>query len=274
MKSSDSQFLGSIPDLYERMLVPLIFAPYARDLADRVSKLRPTNVLEIAAGTGALTRELASHLGPTARIVATDLNEPMLQVAAARQQPGGQIEWRQADALALPFEAATFDAVACQFGAMFFPDKVQGFGEVRRVLEPSGHFLFNVWDRLQENDFTYVAVQALSAVMAPNPPDFMDRIPHGYHDLTKVCADVEAAGLTVVSTETVGCISRGESARDVAFALCQGTPLRSEIESRQLVSLEEATEVATRALADRYGHGPIEGRIRAHVVKCRAPARP
>jgi ubiquinone/menaquinone biosynthesis C-methylase UbiE len=268
VKSSDSQFLGSIPDVYERMLVPLIFADYARDLAKRVSSLMPTKVLEIAAGTGALTRELTSHLGARARIVATDLNEPMLKVAAARQEAGGQVEWRPADAVALPFETAAFDAVACQFGAMFFPDKVKGFGEVRRVLEPGGHFLFNVWDRLSENDFTYVAVQALSAVMAPNPTDFMSRIPHGYHDLTKVRADVVSAGLTVVSTETVGLISRGLSARDVAVALCQGTPMRGEIESRQFVSLEEATEVATRALVERYGHGPIEGRLSAHVVEC------
>ncbi len=273
MKSSDTEFLGSIPDIYERRLVPLIFADYARDLARRVSKLRPTNVLEIAAGTGALTRELAAHLGPNARIVATDLNEPMLRVAAARQQPGGQIEWRQADALALPFAAAAFAAAACQFGAMFFPDKRQGFGEVRRVLEPGGHFLFNVWDRLPENDFTYVVVQALSVVMASSPPDFMERIPHGYHDLTKVRADVEAAGLTVMSTETVGYISRGLSARDVAVALCQGTPMRSEIESRRSIGLEEATEVATRALVARFGSGPIEGRISAHVVECRAPTR-
>lgn len=273
LKSSDSQFLGSIPDVYERMLVPIIFADYARDLAHRASKLRPTRVLEIAAGTGALTRELASQLGPNARIVATDLNEPMLRVAA-RKQTEGQVEWRQADALALPFEAAAFDAAACQFGVMFFPDKVKAFGEVRRVLEPGGHFLFNVWDRLSENDFTDVVVQALTALMPATPPDFMARIPHGYNDLAKVCADVASAGLIVMSAQTLGHISRGVSARDVAVALCQGTPLRSEIESRQSVSLEQATDVATRALIDRYGRGPIEGRLSAHMVECVVSSAP
>jgi ubiquinone/menaquinone biosynthesis C-methylase UbiE len=139
MATSDTLFAGSIPDLYDRLLVPLIFEPYARDLAKRVSATKPQLVLETAAGTGAVTRALASSLAD-ARIVATDLNQPMLDHAKARQSGNTRIEWKQADALALPFEDRTFDVVACQFGAMFFPDKVRGYREALRVLKPGGRF--------------------------------------------------------------------------------------------------------------------------------------
>ena len=146
MATSDTVFAGSIPDIYDRLLVPLIFEPYARDLAERVAATKPRLVLETAAGTGAVTRALAASLGD-ARIVATDLNQPMLDHAKARHSGNARIEWKQADALALPFEDQTFDVVVCQFGAMFFPDKVQGYREALRVLKPGGRFFFSVWDR-------------------------------------------------------------------------------------------------------------------------------
>src|ERR1700756_99620 len=133
MAATDKQFAGSIPETYDRFLVPLIFESYARDLAERLARVEPREVLETAAGTGVLTRAMASRLPAHARIVATDLNQPMLDHAAARQSPDGQIEWRQADALALPFAAQSFDVAACQFVVMFFPDKVQGFKEALRA---------------------------------------------------------------------------------------------------------------------------------------------
>ena len=136
MVTTDKVFAGSIPELYDRYLVPLIFDPYALDLAKRIAKTEPHDVLETAAGTGVLTRAIAARLPAQARIVATDLNQPMLNHAKARQSHDDRIEWKQADALALPFEDQSFDAVACQFGAMFFPDKVQGYKEARRVLKP------------------------------------------------------------------------------------------------------------------------------------------
>ncbi|MDB4995199.1 MAG: type 11 methyltransferase, partial [Myxococcaceae bacterium] len=145
MKATDKLFAGSIPEIYDRTLVPLIFDCYARDLAERLAKVGSQQVLEVAAGTGALTRALASRLDAHARIVATDLNQPMLDHAAASLAGDARIAWRQADALALPFEDGTFDAVACQVGAMFFPDKIQGYREARRVLRPGGRFFFNVW---------------------------------------------------------------------------------------------------------------------------------
>jgi ubiquinone/menaquinone biosynthesis C-methylase UbiE len=152
MVASDKLFAGSVPEIYDRLLVPLIFESYALDLAGRLAEAGPRDVLETAAGTGVLTRALAARLPGEARIVATDLNQPMLDRATARQPSDGRIAWRQADALALPFPDEGFDAVACQFGAMFFPDKVRGYEEARRVLKPGGRFLFNVWDRISENE--------------------------------------------------------------------------------------------------------------------------
>ena len=142
MATTDKLFAGSIPELYERFLVPLIFEHYARDLAIRVADTAPKDVLETAAGTGVLTRAMAARLPAAVRIVATDLNQPMLDQAARRQAGDPRIEWRQADALALPFPAASFGVVVCQFGAMFFPDKVAGYKEARRVLRSGGHLIF------------------------------------------------------------------------------------------------------------------------------------
>jgi len=266
MTASDKLFAGSIPEIYDRLFVPLIFEPYARDLAGRVADVEPRDVLETAAGTGVLTRAMVAKLAQEARIVATDLNQPMLDHAAAREQPPGRVTWRQADALALPFEDQSFDAVACQFGAMFFPDKVSGYKEARRVLKPGGHFFFNVWDRISENEFADVVTGALATILSNDPPRFMARTPHGYHDVATLREELAMAGFAQVRIETRGEISRAPSPRDVAIAYCQGTPLRNEIEARDASALQAATQACAEALALRFGRGPVEGRIRAHVI--------
>lgn len=264
--TTDKLFSGSIPEIYDRLLVPLIFEPYARDLAERVARVEPRDVLETAAGTGVLTRALGARLPAHTRIVATDLNQPMLDQAAAKQSHRERVTWRQADALALPFGNQEFDVVACQFGAMFFPDKVKGYREARRVLKPGGRFLFNVWDRIAENEFADVVTEALSTLFPHDPPRFLARTPHGYHDAERIRSELTAAGFADVSIDTVDRRSRAESARVPAIAYCQGTPLRSEIEARDATLLEEATKVAAAALTRRFGDGSIDGRIRAHVV--------
>jgi ubiquinone/menaquinone biosynthesis C-methylase UbiE len=265
MVATDKLFTGSIPEIYDRFLVPLIFEPYADDLAARVGTAQPRDVLETAAGTGVLTRALASRLAPSTRIVATDLNQPMLD-QASRRQAGGQTEWKQADALALPFGDGSFDVVACQFGVMFFPDKVQGYKEARRVLRSGGHFLFNVWDRIAANEFADVVTKALARVFPGDPPRFMARTPHGHHDVGRMREDLEATGFADISVDAVDATSKAASPRHAAVAFCQGTPLRNEIEARDASRLEEATSQATDALAQRFGMGPIEGRIRALVI--------
>ena len=265
MVATDKLFAGSIPQVYDRYLVPLIFAPYALDLAGRLAKLSPRDVLETAAGTGVLTRAMAARLPAHARIVATDLNKPMLDHAAT-QVADARITWRQADAQALPMADKTFDAVVCQFGAMFFPDKIGAYREARRVLKPGGHFIFNVWDRIGENEFADIVTQALAALFPEDPPRFMERTPHGYHDVDRIREELAAAGYSGVAVEAADGRSKAPSPRHPAIAYCEGTPLRNEIEARDASRLSEATERAEAALAVRFGSGAIEGRIRAFVI--------
>ena len=266
MAGTDELFAGSIPEIYDRYLVPLIFEPYALDLAKRVQKLDPRYVLETAAGTGVLTRAMAARLSNHARIFATDLNQPMLDRARTRQTDDARIDWRQADALNLPFEDRHFDVVTCQFGVMFFPDKVRGYGEARRVLKPGGQFIFNVWDKISENEFPDVVTEALAGFFPSDPPRFLARTPHGYHDSNRIREELAAAGFANVSVETVDSVSKASSALDAAIAFCQGTPLRNEIEARDASRLKDATNYAADALERRFGSGPIEGRIRALVI--------
>ena len=263
---NDNAFTEAIPDLYDRYFVPMIFAPYAADLATRVAATTPHRVLELAAGTGAVTRAMASALPADASIVATDLNQAMLDRAAA-VGTARPVEWRQADAMQLPFADASFDVVVCQFGAMFFPDKPRAFAEARRVLRPGGHFLFNVWDRMEENEFALVIDQALARTFADDPPTFMRRIPHGYWDIDLIARDLAAGGFAKAPVVTsIAARSRAPSAANAAFTYCQGTPWRGEIESRSALRLVEATNAAAEALARGFGRGAIEGKIQAHVV--------
>ncbi|MBZ9600534.1 class I SAM-dependent methyltransferase [Phyllobacterium chamaecytisi] len=266
MVATDKVFAGAIPEIYDRLIVPMIFEPYAQDLADRVARFKPENVLEIAAGTGVLTRAMASRLNAETRIVASDLNQPMLDRASARQPEDSRIVWQQADALALPFEPQMFDVVACQFGVMFYPDKVQGHKEAYRVLKPGGHYFFNVWDRLATSDFTQVVTSALEEMFPDDPPRFMARTPHGYWDQKAIRDELSAAGFRSIAIETLEKSSRANSARDAAIAFCQGTPLRNEIEARSPTGLEATTEHVAQALMQRFGSGVIEGRINAHIV--------
>src|ERR1051325_791684 len=191
MAETDKLFAGSIPENYDRYLVPLIFEPYAADLARRAASLSPSAVLETAAGSGVVTRALAPRLPAGASYIVTDLNQPMVDYAASRQPPDTRIKWRQADAMALPFENAAFDLVCCQFGAMFFPDRPAAYGEAKRVLKPGGHFLFHVWDRIEENVFADTVTNALAEMFPKDPPRFMARTPHGYHDKDLIRRDLQ-----------------------------------------------------------------------------------
>jgi SAM-dependent methyltransferase len=264
--SGDKVFAGSIPQLYDEYFVPLIFEPYAGDLATLVAARRPSRVLEIAAGTGVVTRAMAQRLPAATSIVATDLNAPMIERAQAIGT-AHPVEWRTADASSLPFDDGTFDAVVCQFGVMFFPDKAKAYAEARRVLKPGGAFLFNAWDRIEDNEFADVVTRALGELYPADPPLFMARTPHGYHDRQRILADLSAGGFRQgAAIETVTHRSRAGSPRHPAIAYCQGSPLRNEIEARDPGGLARATEHAERAIASRFGAGAVDGRIQAHVV--------
>jgi ubiquinone/menaquinone biosynthesis C-methylase UbiE len=261
LTSTDRNFSGSIAALYDRFLVPMKFRPYAEDLARRVAAARPAAILETAAGTGIVTAAIARAV-PGARLVATDLNQAMLDVAAARIA-APHIAFRQADALALPFPDAGFDVVACQFGIMFFPDRVRAYREARRVLKPGGRFLFSVWDRIEANPATDLAARAVAALFPDDPPDFFARVPFGHHDKAAVAAELRAAGFERIEAETVAMRNRIGSAREAAAGLCQGTPLRSEIEARG--DLDAATAAAAAALAPLVGPDGLDAPMSAHV---------
>ncbi len=263
---TDKVFAGSIPRLYDTYLVPLIFGPYAADLAHRLQSRQMAAVLEIAAGTGVVTRKLASVLPPGVSIVATDLNQAMLDYAAGVGTARG-VEWRQADAMQLPFADATFDAVVCQFGVMFLPERSKAFAEARRVLRPGGVFMFNAWDRITDNEFADTVTTALESVFPTSPPRFLARTPHGYHDRGAIVRDLAAGGFTASPRiDTVTERSRADSFRIPAIAFCQGTPLRNEIEARDASRLSDATDVAAEAIAKRFGRGPVDGKMQAHIV--------
>lgn len=268
--AAQNAFVGSIPLVYDRTLVPMFFEPYAADLALRLGKLDHGRVLEIAAGTGVVTRALAHALPASVEIIATDLNQPMLDLAASRltDRP---VTWRQADATSLPFEADSFDAVVCQFGVMFFPDKPRAFGEARRVLKPGGRLLFNVWTDIAENDFGRIVTEAVAPLFPEDPPRFLAQVPHGYHDEGEIRRTLDAAGFERITMSRVERRSRAESARVAAIGLCQGSPLRNQIEERDPSRLEQATDAAATALAARFGAGVIDGRLCALVVEARRP---
>jgi SAM-dependent methyltransferase len=268
---SDLVFAGSVPELYDRHLVPLIFEPYAQDLVARLESLSLTSVLEVAAGTGVVTRAMASHLPASVSIVATDLNQPMVDyskdIGASRA-----VTWQGADVMNLPFEDASFDAVVCQFAAMFFPDRRGAYAEVARVLRPGGVFLFNVWDALDQNEFADTVTTAMAGLFPNDPPEFLGRTPHGYYDEATIQVDVASAGfVTPAGFEALEHRSRATSADVPAIAYCQGTPLRNEIEARDASLLGEATAVATAAIEERFGATDIDGKIRAYVITALKP---
>jgi SAM-dependent methyltransferase len=251
---------------YDEYLVPAVFQPYADDLAPRVSHYRPQTVLELAAGTGVLTRALTASL-PGVPIIATDLNVAMVDIGAA-QVPTAT--WRQADAMQLPFDDASVDLVACQFGVMFFPDRPAAYAEVARVLTPGGHFLFNCWGPLAGHDVEATVMAALAESFPHDPPSFLARVPHGYHDVDLITADLTTAGFGGVHVESVELDCTGRSAADLARGYCRGTPLRAEIEARG--DLEATTQQVATALERRFGSGLVVGRMAALVVSADTPS--
>lgn len=270
MTAGDTTFAGSIPALYDRYLGPLLFAPYAEHVARRLAgTVKAGRVLEIASGTGIVTEALARHLPEGVEIVATDLNQAMLDHAAAKPALA-RAKLRQADALALPFDEASFDAIVCQFGVMFYPDRVKGHGEARRVLKPGGLYLFSLWDSLEHNPMTRCVVDAAGRHLPHSPPRFLARTPHGHYDRDKTRNELVQAGFGKIHIDVVTLPSRAPSHRDPAIGFCQGTPMRGEIEAAAPQGLQETTEVVAAALAEQFGSGPIEAPMQALIVVARA----
>ena len=261
---TDKVFAGTIPAIYDRLMGPLLFQPYAEDMARRVAALAPQRILETAAGTGIVTGAMASILPAGTAITATDLNPAMLAIAAAHRA-APNVTWQQGDATRLSFAEDAFDAVVCQFGVMFFPDKLAAYREARRLLRPGGTLLFNVWDSLEENELPKIVSQAVAAAFPDDPPGFFARTPHGYFNADAIRSSLLAAGFTAINFETVRLRSMAATARDAATGFCQGTPLRNEIEQRDAGRLAAVTEAAAMAVAARFGADAIDVPMQAKV---------
>lgn len=264
MTATDTVFAGSIPAIYDRYMVPLIFAPYAELVADRAAALQPRRILETAAGTGVVTEALHRAL-PEAEITATDLNAPMIE-QAARRLGAVKVHFKPADAQALPFPDGGFDLVVCQFGLMFVPDKVRANSEARRVLRDGGRYMLVIWDRIEHNHATMAAGRAVGALFPVEAAQFYERVPFRYHDVGLIERDLLAAGFTDVEYETVELRSRAASARDAAVALVQGTPMRSDIEQIDPAMLGPATEAAATALRQYEGPDGFDAPMSARLV--------
>ena len=265
MPDNTSPFVGSIPENYDRYMGPMVFEPYAEDLARRLVVREGMRVLEVACGTGIVTRFLRERLPAGSRLVATDLSEPMLSFARQKAGSANNVEWKQADALALPFADASFDAVVCQFGLMFVPDKVAALREAHRVLTPGGQLLFNTWDEMRHNDFTLVAHTTEMTFFANDPPKFYD-IPFSLHDARQLQSWMEEAGFkeAIVRPINLPCVS--PSAADAAKGLVQGTPIAVAINERG-GDIEAITDGVAEALRRRFRDHPLRGRMCALVCE-------
>lgn len=264
MKAAELRFTGSVPASYQELMVPLFFRPYAEELAQRARSFQPRRILETAAGTGVVTRALHDAL-PQAEIVATDLNSPMLDVAAS-QVHSDKVHFQHADALDLPFDNESFDLVVCQFGAMFFPDRVKGHAEAHRVLRDGGRYLLAIWDRIESNPVSAATQDAMVEVFPDDPPMFLRDGPFGYSDAGQIEADLRETAFEDIRIETVGLRSQSRSARDAASALCYGTPMAIEVEDREAGSLNRCFEAVERALAQFDVGGGIDEQMSAHIV--------
>lgn len=249
-----------MPAAYERGMVGPVFEPFAKHLSAAVADLRPGRVLELAAGTGVLTRNLVRLL-PEAVIVATDLNEAMVSLG---QQLVPQAQWQPVDAMSLPFDDAEFDVVVCQFGVMFLPDRVEAYRGMRRVLRSAGALLFNAWGKVEEHTYERALVEVLRRLFPDDPPTFMESTPHGYSDPDRIDADVRAAGFSDVQLETLHLTSQVESVAALATGYCEGSPIRAELARRGDVG--ELTAPVVAGMEQLLGRGPISGTMAAHQL--------
>ena len=268
MGDTSTIFAGSIPQLYDRYLGPAMFEPYAADLARRVADRAGEAVLETACGTGILTRHLRAHLPTAVRLVATDLNQPMLDYARATLDSADRIDWQRADCTALPFPPASFTALACQFGVMFVPDKAAMFREARRVLAAGGLLAFNVWDSLAANPYAQVAQETIANFFPADPPRFYD-LPYGFGDPEPWRAMLDAHGFAEQQIEAVALEARSPTARELAVGLVRGTPMASMIEQRG-GDFERIAEAVAAALAEFGGAAPFRSPQRALVFTASA----
>ncbi|HEX8291063.1 MAG TPA: methyltransferase domain-containing protein [Pyrinomonadaceae bacterium] len=271
MGEQHAAFTGSVPENYDLYLGPTLFEPYARDLASRLEVGEGASVLELACGTGVLTRILRDRLPRGAHLTATDLNEAMMASAARKFGAEDPVSWRQADMTGLPFGDELFDAAVCQFGFMFVPDKARAFGEAYRVLKPGGSLAFTVWDAIERNDHAHAAHTTVSKFFESDPPTFY-QVPYSLHDPEALRALAEGAGFREVEVTPLALESVSPSAEEAARGLVEGTPVIGALRERGSADVEEIKRAVAEAIAARCGDRPVRGRMRAYVCTARRPA--
>jgi SAM-dependent methyltransferase len=262
-----ANFSGSMPEYYDRILGQGLDV-FAADLVGRLSTRPLGDVLELACGTGVATRHLRERLDPRLRLVASDLSKPMLDYARNKLRGVRDIEWREADAAALPFKDATFGAVVCAFGVMFVPDKKAAFREARRVLQEGGTLLFNVWDGLEANPHSRATNDVIEE-MFPGDPEMRFRGPFEFNDRVLLDALLAEARFRPLRMEAVRLEIRAPSARDYATGQLKGTPRGALLEKRGL-PVEEIIQKCAAALARVGGEAPFRCTAQALVIEARA----
>jgi len=270
MTDDHSAFVGAIPANYDEYLGPLIFEVYAKELARRVVVPEGGLVLETAAGTGLATREIRKAIDPSVRIIATDLNSDMLELAKTKFDDSDNVEFQTANAQELPFDDGTFDAIVCQFSVMFFPDKLTALKEAGRVLKPGGHFYFSIWDSLAHNDFIRTTNAEIATLSPGEPPDFFNT-PYGYFEIDTVKELLELAGFGEIEISVLPRRSTAPKARHVALGYILGTPVRLQIESATDETLAEVVDRVERAIGNAYGDAPATAMMQAITFSARFP---
>jgi SAM-dependent methyltransferase len=268
MSDQHTAFIGSIPENYDRYLGPCLFEPYASDIVQRVKPPEGASVLEIACGTGIVSLRLRNSLPKSVRLVATDLNEAMLAYAAHKFESNQSVEWQQADATELPFPDASFDAVVCQFGLMFFPDKEKALREVHRVLAAEGLFVFNVWDAIEKNELAHIATETIRTFFEHDPPTFY-QVPFGLHDQELVQTLLRNAGFGDTQISIVAKTGISPSAIEIAKGLVEGNPVIVEINERATSSVQSIEATVAAAVASRCGDNPVRSKMQAIVYTAR-----
>jgi ubiquinone/menaquinone biosynthesis C-methylase UbiE len=256
-------FSGSVPENYDRYLGPVLFEPYARELVARIPRRDGVRVLEIACGTGIVTRHLRDALPPSATVTATDLSEAMVGYAARSVAAAG-IVWQPADAQSLPFGDGAFDLAVFQFGLMFLPDKVRGFAEARRVLAPGGQLIAAVWQSLDANPFAAAMARTLADLFPADPPRILDVI-HGYGDPERIAADMRAAGWDDIAFEPVAINGHGRAAADLATGFAYGSPIAQVLAQRGADPQRFVTDLTPR-LIEVGGDAPFTPALAAVVI--------
>ncbi len=256
-------FEGSIPENYDRYLGPALFEPFANDMAARLQRERPRNVLELACGTGILTSRLRDSLAPAVELVATDLNPAMFAFAQGKFSAKQNIKWQQADVVALPFPDGSFDAVVCQFGLMFVPDKQTAMRECYRVLSPRGVFLFNVWDSIERNPIGRIAYQTIASFFDRDPPNFYE-LPFGFYEADRIRGLLQRAGFKAIEASLVTLPCRSSSAADLAIGLVRGNPVSTAIEERG-VDVDKVIRAVSQKIAEHCGSAPAESTMQGFV---------